>query len=44
MKSLIETKHFSVDIDQHFIGLDITFSVYFKILNIQILNIIIRFY
>lgn len=44
MKTLIETNHFSADIDEQFIGIDITFSLYFKILNIQILNLVIRFY
>ena len=42
--NLVETDHFLIDIDRDFFGIDISFSPFFKIINIQILNVIIKFY
>lgn len=44
MKPILETRHLSIDIDNDFIGIDITFSLHFRIINIQILFIVIRLY
>ena len=44
MKTIIETKHVSVDIDKDFIVVNISFSLHFRLVYIQLLNIIIRFY
>lgn len=44
MKPLIETMHLSIDLDTDFIGIDITFSLHFRMINIQLLCIVIKIY
>ena len=42
--SIINMEHFSLDYDKDFIGISVSFSPIFRMVHVQILNLVIRFY